>query len=223
MKRAPEKLRFAAMAVDAVVFAIVDGELKVLLGDVHSDSPYHGMKAFLGGLILETENADEALVRILKNKGNLAPTYFEQLYTFSEVDRDKRNRVVSVAYLAFVRPDTAQSYKHEIASFVSIKEAVKLGYDHDEMLKMAVARLKGKLSYTNVAQFLLPRYFTLTELQTVYEIVLGAEIDKRNFRKKIMALDIVRDTGTMQEGVKNRPAALYEFTSNKLKELSPIV
>jgi 8-oxo-dGTP diphosphatase len=223
MKRAPEQLRFAAMAVDAVVFAFFEGKPHVLIAEVSSESAYQGMMAFPGGLIQESENADEALVRVLKEKVNITPAHSEQLYTFSEVDRDKRNRVVSVAYLCFVRPDTAARFAVEGARFVPVNKLPALAYDHADICQVARKRLRGKLTYTTIAQFLLPRHFTLTELQEVYESIIGTELDKRNFRKKILALDIVKDTGKMQEGVKNRPAALYEFTSQKLKELPLMV
>lgn len=219
MKQAPAEFRFAAMAVDAVVLGLVDGELYGLVSNVDRPPHYVNIPGFLGGIITEKETAEEACARILKEKGALDKVYLEQLYTFSAVNRDKRNRVVSVAYLGLVRPDIVRSYKHPEASFRPLSECKKLAYDHDEMLAMAIGRLQGKLSYTTIGQYLLPRHFTLTELQSVYETVLGEEMDKRNFRKKILSLEIVRDTGTVQEGVKNRPAALYEFTSQKLKEL----
>tara|TARA_B100000508_G_scaffold31981_2_gene24616 strand:- start:7530 stop:8201 length:672 start_codon:yes stop_codon:yes gene_type:complete len=219
MKQAPAEFRFAAMAVDAVVLGLVDGELYGLVSNVDRPPHYVNVPGFLGGIITEKETAEEACERILKEKGNLKDVYLEQLYTFSEVNRDKRNRVVSVGYIGLVRPDTVRMYDHPEASFKLLKECKHLAYDHDEMLAMTIKRLKGRLSYTNVAQYLLPRHFTLTELQTVYETVLKEELDKRNFRKKILALDIVKDTGRVEDGVKHRPAALYEFTSQKIKEL----
>ncbi|MCA9353907.1 MAG: NUDIX domain-containing protein [Candidatus Kaiserbacteria bacterium] len=222
MKKAPEKLRFAAMAIDAVVFGIVDGELCALVSPVNRPPHYVNILGFLGGLVDAKETAEEACDRVLHEKGGLKQVYLEQLYTFSAVNRDKRNRVVSVAYLGLVRPDTAASYAHEGAMFMPVKKLKQLAYDHDDMLQMALKRLQGKLSYTTIAQFLLPRHFTLSELQGAYELILGKEFDKRNFRKKILALDVVKDTGTVQEGVKNRPAALYEFTSKKLQELELI-
>ena len=87
------------------------------------------------------------------------------------------------------------------------------------MLLTALGRLQGKLAYTTIAQYLLPKHFTLSELQAVYEIILQKDFDKRNFRKKILTLEVIKETGKMQEGVKNRPAALYEFSSKKIKEL----
>lgn len=222
MKKAPESLRFAVMAVDIITFGFIDGVLCGLVSPVNRPPHYINSTGFLGGIVDAKETAEEASVRVLKQKGNLDKAYLEQLYTFSAVLRDKRNRVVSVAYLALVRPEVAHLYEHPEARFVPLKQLNKLAYDHDEMLLTALGRLRGKLTYTNIAQYLLPKHFTLSELQNVYEVVLQKDIDKRNFRKKILALEIVKETGKMQEGVKNRPAALYEFTSQKIKELTLI-
>lgn len=219
MSKAPEKFRFAAMAVDVVVFGFVDGELCALVSPVNRPPHYVDRLGFLGGLIDPKENAEEACKRILRQKGGLERVYIEQLYTFSAVERDKRNRVVSVAYLSFVRPDIAASYQHKEASFVPINTLKNLAYDHDEMLALSIKRLQGKLSYTTIVQHLLPKHFTLSEMQLAYESILHTDFDKRNFRKKILSLDIVKDTNQVQEGVKNRPAALFEFTSRQVVEL----
>ena len=220
MAKAPESLRFAVMAVDTVVLAFIDGALCGLVSPVNRPPHYINTTGFLGGIVDAKETAEAAAARVLKEKGGLEKMYIEQLATFSAVLRDKRNRVVSVAYLGLVRPEVAMAYTHGAAQFVPIKKLSKLAYDHDEMLLTALTRLRGKLTYTTIAQYLLPKHFTLSELQNVYEVILQKELDKRNFRKKILALNIVRETGKMQEGVKNRPAALYEFTSTKLKELT---
>jgi 8-oxo-dGTP diphosphatase len=220
MNKAPQKFRFAALAIDAVVLGFIDGELCGLVSNVNRPPHYVNVPGFLGGIVEEKETALETCVRVLSEKGGLEKVHLEQLYTFSDVERDKRNRVVSVAYLGLVRPDQAKMYAHDLASFVPVKKLKKLAYDHDEMLKVALKRLQGKLAYTTIAQYLLPRHFTLSELQDVYEIILKREFDKRNFRKKVLALGIVKDTGRMQEGVKNRPAALYEFSSGKSEEFS---
>lgn len=224
-KKAPEALRFAAMAVDAVVFGIVDKTLYVLVQNVDRPPHYKNIPGFPGGLIDRKETADQALQRHLEVKAGLPmkAVYAEQLYTFSEIDRDKRNRVISIAYVGCVAPDTLSKYESDEVRWVPVKKLGTLAYDHNEMYQMALARLRGKLSYTTIAQFLLPNFFTLTELQDVYEVILGQELDKRNFRKKILALEIVKETGRMQEGVKNRPAALYTFTSKSITELPPVV
>jgi 8-oxo-dGTP diphosphatase len=220
MKKAPESLRFAVISVDIIVFAFIDGALCGLVSPVNRPPHYINTLGFLGGIIEASETAEETSERILKQKGGLEKVYLEQLYTFSAINRDKRNRVVSVAYLGLIRPDVAAAYSHPEAKFVPLKKLSKLAYDHDEMMLTALTRLRGKLTYTTIAQYLLPKHFTLSELQNVYEVILQKELDKRNFRKKILALDIVRETGKLQEGVKNRPAALYEFSSQKIKELT---
>lgn len=220
MQKAPEHLRFAVMAIDAVLLSMVHGELCALVSAVNRPPHYVNTLGFLGGIIHADETAEQACERILLEKGGIKKSYVEQLYTFSAIGRDKRNRVVSVAYLGFVGPDIAATYHHVDARFVPVKQLKKMAYDHREMLTVAEKRLQGKLSYTTIAQRLLPRHFTLTELQQVYEHVLHRSFDKRNFRKKIIALGIVRETGRMQEGVKNRPAALYEFVSKTQQEIS---
>lgn len=221
--QAPEHLRFAAVAVDIVIFSLVDKKLHVLVQNVNLPPHYINMPGFPGGIVTAEETADDAVERHLKDKVGLKNTPTEQLYTFSAVKRDKRNRVISIAHLGFLRPDAMAAYKHKTAKFVPVTKLGKLAYDHDEIYQIALGRLCGKLSYTTIAQYLLSNHFTLTELQDVYEVVLGKELDKRNFRKKILALDIVKETGKLQEGVKNRPAALYTFKSKEVKELSPIV
>lgn len=222
-KQAPAKLRFAAMAVDAVIFGIVDKKLHVLAQEVNRPPHYVKVPGFPGGLIDKDETAEQAVERHLSEKVHLSKVYLEQLYTFSAIQRDKRNRVISVGYIGCVSPSVIEQYDFDDAYWLPVKKLTKLAYDHDEMYQKALARLRGKLAYTTIAQFLLAKEFTLTQLQEVYEVVLGTELDKRNFRKKILALDVVKETGRMQEGVKNRPAALYTFISKQIKELPPVV
>ena len=223
MKQAPIELRFAAMAVDAVVFCISDKTLYVLVQNVNRPPHYVNVPGFPGGLIDKTETAEEAIERHLIDKVQIKNVYLEQLYTFSALERDKRNRVISVGYVGCVVPEVMANYTNGAATWVPVSTLKKLAYDHGSMYDMAIARLRGKLSYTTIAQFLLPRFFTLTELQTVYEIIMGQTLDKRNFRKKVLALDFLTETGKMQTGVQNRPAALYAFIHKKLIELSPII
>lgn len=223
MKQAPAELRFAAMAVDAVIFGIHNKKLHVLVQNVNRPPHYVNIPGFPGGLIDKTETAEEAVVRHLADKATLKKVYLEQLYTFSALERDKRNRVISVGYMGCVEPSVIAAYDNEAVHFLPVSSIKKLAYDHGSMFDMALTRMRGKLAYTTVAQFLLPSTFTLTELQNVYEVILGTTLDKRNFRKKILALNCLKETGKMQEGVQNRPAALYTFVSKKLVELSPII
>lgn len=223
MNSAPEALRFAAVAIDVVVFGVHEGKLCVLLAPVNRPPFYENREAFVGGLIEVQETADEAASWHLSQKAGLTKLYIEQLYTLSALQRDPRNRVISIAYLGLVPPSVVDTYTFADNRWCPVAKLPQLAYDHDEIAARALARLRGKLSYTTIVQYLLPPTFTLTELQQTYEIVLGRELDKRNFRKKILALDILKPTGDSQEGVKNRPAALYRFATPQVLELSPMV
>jgi 8-oxo-dGTP diphosphatase len=211
-------IKFAALATDVVCFRVIDKVLHVLLGKVVSTHRDQGMWAHIGGLIRPTETADESVVRLLKDKAGVDHVYTEQLYTFSAVDRDPRGRVVSVGYLALANedPSSPDNASTEI-TWCPINKVPKLGYDHNEILQVAIDRLCAKLEYTNIAQHLLPKEFTLSDLQHVYEVVLGSKIDKRNFRKKILATGLIQDTGNVAKRGVMRPAALYTFTSQKQK------
>lgn len=180
---------------------------------------YKGMSGFPGGVMRPEENAEQALARHLKEKVNIERVYLEQLYTFTDVTRDTRSRSVAIAYLGLVPFSTAERYTHDSAKWVPIKKVGTLAYDHNDMLTSAHTRLAGKLLYTTIARQLLPKQFTLTELQSIYEVVRAETFDKRNFRKKILALDILEETGDMQSGVQNRPAALYRFKGSTVTEI----
>lgn len=208
-----------AVAVDAVLFAIQQEELKVLLIKI-SEDVYKDRWALPGGLVKIDESLDEAAKRILFQKTNVEGIHLEQLYTFGDPKRDLRGRSVSVAYFALVndinkfRPKTT-SYYSEIAWW-PIQSLPVMAYDHEKIIKEADQRLKAKINYTNIVYSLLPGEFSLTELQKTYEIILGEKIDKRNFRKKIFSLGLVKEVGQKRLGEPNRPAELYKFCQKKL-------
>lgn len=213
-KKIPSNLRFAALAVDAVCFRVVDSGLEVLLGQVVSvNNEYKGMWAFIGGLVQVDETAEQSVDRLLLEKAGIKKIYKEQLYTFSQIDRDPRGRVVSVAYIGLTQGDKVQDLNkagvHTKWSLVS--DLPKLAYDHDKITKVALERLRSKIMYTDIAKHLVPKEFTMSELQNAYESVLGEGIDKRNFRKRIVSLGIIKDTKKkIKKGVM-RPASLYTF------------
>lgn len=209
-KVSADEIRFAALAVDVACFRIGSSGLECLVGQVISEGNFFkGRWAHIGGLIRTDETAEEASVRLMRDKAGLS-VYTEQLATFSRVDRDPRGRVVSVAYLGLVRGGEGVSAGIP-TKWVAVRETKNLAYDHDEILEVAVARLRSKASYTNILRHLLPSEFALSELQRAYETVLGRELDKRNFRKKILATELVEPTGgKRREGIM-RPAALYRF------------
>ena len=156
-------------------------------------------------------------MRHAATKGGLSAPYIEQLYTFSRVDRDRRGRVVSVAYLGLVSQEAARAAGSTEwgGAWYSARRPPPLAYDHAEIIKAGIERLRARITYSNIAHGLMDKTFTLTELMSAYEIVLGRALDKRNFRRKILALGLVKETGeTVMDGA-HRPAALYRFTTTK--------
>jgi len=208
------------VAVDAVLFAVDKGQLKVLLIKINNE-PYKDMYALPGGLVEIKETLDEAIKRILFQKTNINEVYLEQLYTFGALDRDIRSRAISVAYFALIN-DLGKynlkttSYYSDI-SWYSVRDLPKMAFDHKQIVEFAHERLKAKINYSNIVYSLLPSEFTLTQMQKVYELILGEKLDKRNFRKKILALELIKETDKKLKGESNRPAKLYKFIDRKLK------
>lgn len=214
--------QYAVIAVDVVVFALDGDTLKILLQKTNKKE-LKGAFAVPGALVGQDESLEEAAERVLAEKVGLEGVFFDQLATFGDPERDPFGRVVSVAYIALL--DTKKYELHaevemDDVQWVSVKRLPTLAYDHKEIAKVALTRLRGKLEYTNIVQGVLPREFTLTELQHAYEVILDHELDKRNFRKKILALKLVKETGKKRSGGASRPAALYTFVKKKL-ELAP--
>ena len=213
-QKPPHKLRFAILATDVVLFTIEDGLLKVLLAPVHRPPHYIHTWGVPGGLIKPAETADKAAMRILREKARVrSNVYLEQLYTFSDVKRDPRGRVVSVAYFGLVSSGTLrqEDRREDSARWCAIGELSALAFDHTEMIRVAIKRLRSKLEYTNIVYGLLPREFTMSELQYTYEIILGRPLDKRNFRRKLLELKLVQKAGRKRRGGAHRPAELYRF------------
>lgn len=201
------------VACDVIILAIFDHKLHTLLIEP-KDAHVKGKWAFPGGLVKVTESIDEAVKRHLEAKAGIKNVYLEQVYTFGDVERDPLGRVVSVAYMALVRKDKvypATSERYSRIEWFPLDNLPELAYDHPQMLQVSAQRLASKLSYSNIIYALLPDQFTLTELQNHYEIILGYKLDKRNFRKKILSLGLLKKTEKITEGSANRPAALYEF------------
>ena len=216
MKKSSKKYKFAAVAVDVVVFSIDKGELKVLLIEMKK-RPYKSFWAAPGGLIKADESLDQAAKRQLSIKAGLKNVYLEQLYTFGEVNRDPFGRVVSTAYFALIpsagiKPKTSREYG-DIRWF-GIGTLPRLAYDHKKIISYALERLRAKVGYTNIVYGLLPREFTLSDLQKVYEIILAKKLDKRNFRKKALSIGLVSPVSAKRMGA-HRPARLYKFVKNR--------
>lgn len=207
----------AALTVDCVVFGLDVDELKVLL--VQRDlEPFAGRWALPGGFVHQGESVDEAAKRELREETGVEQVFLEQLYTFGAVDRDPREQVISVAYYALVNLS-----EHQIkadtdarnAAWFSIYDIPDLAFDHVEILEMAHQRLRGKIRYQPVGFELLPPKFTLTQLQRLYEKILDTKLDKRNFRKKIMKMNILEGLDEVETDVAHRAAQLYRFDAEK--------
>lgn len=207
-----------ALAVDTMIFAIREGKLCVLLIQI-GQGPYKDQWALPGGIVQIDESLDQAAQNVLAKKAGIKGLHMEQLYTFSAIDRDVRGRVVSVAYFALVDSDGFAVETMDYYSAIewrNVEKLPKMAFDHREMIRYGVQRLRAKIEYSNIVYGLLPKEFTLTEMQLVYEAIIGNVIDKRNFRKKILALNILTETKKERTGQKNRPAKLYQFRERKL-------
>lgn len=209
-----------ALTVDCVVFGAADDGLKLLLIE-RAVEPFKGRYALPGGFVDMDETTEEAARRELEEETGLKASFLEQLYTFSRVDRDPRERVVSVAYFALVRPsavvggDDAAS-----AQWVDADELPPLAFDHDEIVQVALERLRAKIRYQPIGFELLPPKFTLGQLQRLYEDILGRALDKRNFRKAILRMGVLDELDEVEEGVSHRPPRLYRFNKAAYKRLA---
>jgi 8-oxo-dGTP diphosphatase len=207
MRRSP------LVAVDVVIFTIADGELQALLVEVKS-GPFAGRWAFPGGLVPVGEVPDVTAKRELLSQTGIGDVYLEQLRTFGDPERDPHAHVVSVAYFALVASKgeaKVDNPKYRRMQWCPVRDLPSLAYDHTLVAQCALERLRSKLAYTNIVYSLLPRELTLGELQDIYEIIIGRPLDRRNFRKKILALGLLRPLRRQRRG-RHRPAQLYTFT-----------
>lgn len=210
-----------ALTVDCVVFALDEEELKVML--IQRDlPPFEGKWALPGGFVHLNETLEEAARRELEEETGLHKVFLEQLHTFGAVDRDPRERVVSVAYYALVklsyhRVQAATDARD--AAWFGVHDVPSLAFDHADILSMALERLQSKLRNEPIGFELLPRKFTLSQLQHLYELVLERELDKRNFRKKVLSMDLLEETDEVEQDVAHRAARLYRFDERKYKRL----
>lgn len=208
-----------ALTVDCVVFAIEDDALKVLLVR-RGLAPFEGQWALPGGFVRMAETTDEAARRELLEETGLANVFLEQLYTFSEVDRDPRERVVSVAHFALVRSAALHAGSDAAeASWFEVRAVPALAFDHKQILNSALERLRGKVRYQPLGFELLPAKFTLGQLQRLYESILGRSLDKRNFRRAFLRMNILEELDELEEDVSHRPSRLYRFNKAEYKRL----
>ncbi len=212
-----------SVTVDVVVFGYTEmAKLQVLLIQ-RGGAPFQGQWALPGGFVEMEEDLADSALRELEEETGVKDIFIEQLYTFGQPDRDPRGRVISVAYYALVNlqqhPPKASS-DATAAQWFSLEELPELAFDHANILALAQERLRNKVRYQPIGFELLPAAFTLAELQSLYETILGVtELNKRNFRTRIMDMGILEEAGK-QIGVPHRPAILYRFNAEKYEALS---
>lgn len=210
------------LTVDNVIFQLQNDELVVLLIQRASE-PFAGNWALPGGYCAAGETTTDAMNRVLQAKAGVSTDdlgIIEQLYTFDTVARDPRGHAVSVTYMGLgrgIEPRLADNTQNP--QFFPVTNLPGLAYDHRNIIEYALERLQAKLTYTNAIYALLPPKFTLTQLQTAYEAVLGRPLDKRNFRKKFLSLELIQETDEMYKEGAHRPARLYKFRSTQLQYL----
>ena len=211
-----------ALAVDCVVIGLDESDLKVLFiqGKL---TPFQHAWALPGGFVRIEETLDAAARRELQEEAGVTDVYLEQLYTFGDLDRDPRERVVSTAYYALAKLSDHRVRASTDAMGVGwfgLDDLPKLAFDHEMIVARAQDRLRGKVRYAPIGFELLPPRFSLTQLQRLYEIILGTDLDKRNFRKKILAMDLLVETDEVEQGVRHRAARLYRFDRRKYDRLT---
>lgn len=209
-----------ALTVDCVVFGLDDRDLKLLLIK-RALNPFEGRWALPGGFVHYNETIDDAARRELKEETGITRLYLEQLYTFGVLNRDPRERVVSVAYYALVNLRDhhirAETDARDVA-WHPVSKLPALAFDHNEIAFCALARLKGKIHYEPLGFELLPEKFTLTQLQKLYETIWETELDKRNFRKKVLETDLLIELKEREKNVSHRAARLYRFNTKKYEK-----
>jgi len=224
----PSAFERPSVAVDVVILTVAEGQLWTVLRprDAH---PHQGRWALPGGFVGPDESLDAAAARVLADKAGLSGVFLEQLYTFGAPARDPRMRIITVTYYALVpAAELAGVNSGAVLAALDVPwagesggmvvprdrgdEVLPTAFDHDEILGLAVQRIRGKLAYTDIGFELLPPAFTLRQLRLVHEAILGQPLNKDSFRRKLLASGDLEPTGERQADVGHRPAALFRFT-----------
>lgn len=203
------------LTVDCVIFGFDDKELKVLL--IRSDlEKYQGMWSLLGDVVLETEEVDAAAYRVLEQRTGMIDVYLDQVKTFSHPNRHPGGRVVTVAYCSLlnIKHHSLKITDNEL-HWHSVASITEMAFDHKEILETSHEWLQKMIQENPLGFNLLPDKFSLRELQSLYEAILGIELDRRNFRKKFATMDLLIDLDEMEEDVPHRPGKLYKFNFEK--------
>lgn len=205
------------VAVDCIIFGF-DGEGLKLLLLKRDFAPCKGGWSLVGGFLQADENLDQAAERVLRHYTGIERVYMEQLMTFSEVDRDPGGRVLSAAYFALM---DIRNYHKQVNSavWILLEEVPQLIFDHNQMVKKSLGRMRRRASNCPIGFNLLPKEFTLPTLQQLYETIFDSEMDKRNFRKKIQGMNILVNTGRKDHSNSKKGAYLYSFDEQKYNEM----
>ncbi|TNF72643.1 MAG: NUDIX domain-containing protein [Bacteroidetes bacterium] len=221
----PEKQYYQAhptfhVAVDSIIFGFDQGELKLLIHKRQFE-PARGEWSLFGGFVQQDESLDEAASRILSEHTGLRDIYMEELHSYGEVDRDPAGRVISVAYFALIPAGefTEAGKSKSGATWVSMEELPSLIMDHNQMVEKALRRLKRRAATQPIGFELLPGEFTMPQLQALYEAIYQSKLDKRNFRKKILAMEVLIKLDTKDKSSSKKGAYLYRFDQKKYKKL----
>ena len=208
-----------AVTTDCVIFGFNGERLQVLLIE-RGIAPFKGRWAFPGGFLKMDETAEEGAKRELKEETGLESAYIEQLHTFSAPNRDPRERVITIAYYALVKIQEVKGGDDAAsAKWFPLDEIPPLAFDHDYILRMATQRLREQIHFQPIGFELLPEKFTIRELQSLYEAILGINFDRRNFSKKMLHLEILTELDETIWPTPKREAKLYKFNSEKYEEL----
>lgn len=209
------------LSVDAVVFGYEEGNISVLLIK-RKYEPFKGKWAIPGGFVENDESLEDAVERELFEETGIKINYLEQLYTFGKPNRDPRGRVVTIAFFALVRPNAFKIFAStdaEQVQWFNISELPELSFDHKEILKTAIERLQGKITYEPIGFELLDKKFPFSDLEKLYTTLLGRAIDRRNFRKKIIGLNVLDELDEKVSKGSGRPANLFQFNQQRYFQL----
>ena len=207
-----------AVTVDLGIFTVDSNSLKVMLVK-RAEEPFAGYWSLPGGFLKVDESLEGAALRVLQEKTGVGDVYLEQLYTFGDLGRDPRARVITVTYFALIpwkRLTQPDSLKITDLMWAPVDHLPRLAFDHKQILSYAIRRLRAKAGYSNIVYGLMPEQFRLSELQAMYEVILNEKLDKRNFRKRMLATGLLQETGKKEIAGAHRPAMLYKFKKKEI-------
>jgi 8-oxo-dGTP diphosphatase len=220
-KVSPDEAIIDALSIDCLIFGFKKNELDILLVQ-HGEGISKGMWALPGGWIKYSEGIKDSANRILNDLTGVSNIYLEQLKTFGSVDRYPTKRVITIAYYALVKPENYTlhpGFTAADAKWFKLSEVPKLPYDHSRILETGIKFLKHKVRHEPIGFNLLPKKFTLLQLQELYEAILDQKLDKPNFRRKLMKMNLLHESKEKQKDVSHRAASLYQFDKKTYDEL----